>query len=83
MTRLRQRYGNGAARIGVACGDLSAREVEQRIALAAGAADEGVPGAASAWIEEGPYGDRTALTQRPDDPPIVEWAERAIERTLK
>lgn len=39
-----------------------------------------VPGAASAWIEEGPFGDRSALTQRPDDPPIVEWAERAIER---
>ncbi|HEX6016830.1 MAG TPA: hypothetical protein VFZ28_01900 [Burkholderiaceae bacterium] len=78
--RLRQRYGDGTARIAAACGDLSAREVEQRIALAAGAADEGVPGAASAWIEEGPYGDRTALTQRPDDPLIVEWAERAIER---
>jgi len=79
-SRLRQRYGDGAARIAAACGDLSARQVEQRIALAAGAADEGVPGAASAWIEEGPYGDRTALTQRPDDPLIVEWAERAIER---
>lgn len=79
-SRLRQRYGDGAARIAAACGDLSARQVEQRIALAAGAADEGVPGAASAWIEEGPYGNRSALTQRPDDPLIVEWAERAIER---
>ena len=48
----------------------------------AAAADDGVPGAASAWIEEGPYGDRTALTQRPDDPLVVEWVEQAIARVL-
>jgi hypothetical protein len=79
-TRLRERYGDGAARIASACGDLSARQVEQRIELVAAAADDGIPGAASAWIEEGPYGDRTALTQRPDDPLVVEWAEQAIAR---
>jgi len=78
--RLRERYGDSATRLAVACGDLSARQVESRIELAASAADEGVPGAASAWIEEGPYGDRTALTQRPDDPLVVEWAEQAIAR---
>src|SRR5262249_52194510 len=78
--RLRRRYGDGAQRIGAACGDLTTREVEQRIELAASAADDGIPGAASAWIEEGPFGDKTALTQRPDDPLIVEWAQLAIAR---
>ena len=78
--RLRERYGDGSARIAAACGDLSARQLELRVDLAASAADEGVPGAASAWVEEGPYGDKTALTQRPDDPLIVEWAHQAIAR---
>ena len=81
--RMRERYGDGSARIAAACGDLSARQVEQRIELVAAAADDGVPGAASAWIGEGPYGDRTALTQRPDDPLVVEWAEQAIARVLE
>jgi hypothetical protein len=79
-TRARERYGDGSARIATACGDLPARLVAQRIELVAAAADDGIPGAASAWIEEGPYGDRTALTQRPDDPLVVQWAEQAIAR---
>jgi hypothetical protein len=78
--RLLERYGDGSARIAVACGDLSAREVDLRVELAASAADEGIVGAASAWIAEGPYGDRTALTQRPDDPLVVEWVQQAIAR---
>jgi hypothetical protein len=78
--RLRRRYGDGAQRIAVACGDLTMRQLDQRIELAASAADEGIPGAATAWIEEGPYGDKTALTQRPSDPLIVEWAQQAIAR---
>jgi hypothetical protein len=78
--RLRQRYGDGSQRIAAACGDLSARQLEQRVELAASAADEGIAGAASAWVEEGPYGDKTALTQRPDDPLVVEWAQQAIAR---
>ena len=78
--QLRERYGDGSARIAAACGDLSARQLDLRVDLAASAADEGVPGAASAWVEEGPYGDKTALTQRPDDPLIVEWAHQAIAR---
>jgi hypothetical protein len=80
--RLRERYGDGSARIATACGDLSARQVERRIELVAAAADDGVPGAASAWVEEGPFGDSSALTQRPDDPLVVQWAEQAIERVL-
>jgi hypothetical protein len=80
--QLRERYGDGAARVASACGDLSARQVESRIELAASAADDGVPGAVTAWIEEGPFGDRSALTQRPDDPLIVQWAAQAIERVL-
>ncbi len=79
-TRLRERYGDGFARIAAACGDLSARQLDLRVELAASAADEGIPGAASAWVEEGPYGDKTALTQRPDDPLVVEWVHQAIAR---
>jgi hypothetical protein len=79
-TRLRERYGDGFARIAAACGDLSARQLDLRVELAASAADDGIPGAASAWVEEGPFGDKTALTQRPDDPLIVEWAQQAIAR---
>jgi hypothetical protein len=82
-TRMRERYGDGSARIASACGDLSARQVEQRIELVAAAADSGIPGAASAWIEQGPFGDRTALTQRPDDPLVVQWVEQAIARVLE
>lgn len=78
--RLRERYGDGSARIATACGDLSARELELRVELAASAADDGIPGAASAWVEEGPYGDKTALTQRPDDPLVVQWVQQAIAR---
>lgn len=77
---LRRRYGDGGARIAAACADLSARELEQRLALAARAADDGVPGAASAWVEAGPFGDASALSQRPDDPLVVEWAQHAIAR---
>jgi hypothetical protein len=82
-TRMRDRYGDGSVRIAAACGDLSARQVEQRLELVAAAADDGIPGAASAWIEEGPYGDRSALTQRPDDPLVVAWAGQAIARVLE
>jgi hypothetical protein len=77
---LRDRYGDGKTRVAAACGDLSERDVNLRFELAAGAADEGIPGAASAWIEEGPFGDKAALTQRPDDPLIVEWVQQAIVR---
>lgn len=79
-TRVRDRYGDGSARIAAACGDLTARQLDLRVELAASAADDGVPGAASAWVEQGPYGDRSALTQRPDDPLIVEWVQQAIAR---
>jgi len=78
--QLRQRYGDGAQRIAQACGDLSAQQVSQRLELAERAADEGVPGAASAWVEEGPYGDRSALTQRADDPLVAQWVQQAIAR---
>src|SRR5262245_9573941 len=77
---LRDQYGDGKARVAAACGDLSERDVNLRFELAASAADEGVSGAASAWIEEGPFGDKAALTQRPDDPLIVEWVQQAIVR---
>ncbi|HEY2977848.1 MAG TPA: hypothetical protein VGJ35_07750, partial [Burkholderiaceae bacterium] len=30
------------------------------------------------WIEQGPFGDKSALDQRPDDPLVAEWVQQAI-----
>ena len=38
-----------------------------------------MPGAATAWTGEGPFGDKTALTQRPDDPLVDEWVHQAVD----
>jgi hypothetical protein len=68
-----------ARRASDACQDISSLQVAARLSLAERAARAGVPGAAAAWTAEGPFGDKTALTQRPDDPLVVEWAQQAIE----
>jgi hypothetical protein len=49
-----------------------------RIELVEKAARAGIPGAPSAWIEQGPFGDKSALDQRPDDPLVAEWVQQAI-----
>jgi hypothetical protein len=40
------------------------------------AARAGVDGALAELVEEGPFGDPTALTTRPGDPLVKEWKER-------
>ena len=62
-----------------ACRDISATQLRLRLPLLEAAARAGVPGAATAWTGEGPFGDKTALTQRPDDPLVVEWVRQAVE----
>jgi hypothetical protein len=68
-----------AQRVSEACQDISPLQMAQRVSLVERAARAGVPGAAAAWTTEGPFGDKTALMQRPDDPLVVEWANQAIE----
>ncbi len=62
-----------------ACRGMGAAQLRSRLALLGQAARAGVPGAAAAWAGEGPFGDKSALTQRPDDPLVVEWVREAVE----
>jgi hypothetical protein len=78
LDALRSNYGDGRRWLREACSDLSTAQLDARIGLAERAARAGVPGAASAWIEQGPFGDKSALDQRPDDPLVVEWVQQAI-----
>ena len=78
LDALRANYGNGQRLLREACGDLSMTQLVARIELAEKAARGAIPGAASAWIEQGPFGDKSALEQRPDDPLVAEWVRQAI-----
>lgn len=55
------------------CGAMSERERQSRLDYLAAAAKAGVPGSAIAFLREGPFGDPSALTTRPDDPLVQEW----------
>jgi hypothetical protein len=74
----RAAYGDGRQRVRDACQDITPAQIAARLALVEKAARAGVPGAVSACIGEGPFGDKTALEQRPDDPLVTEWVEQAI-----
>jgi hypothetical protein len=78
LVALRAAYGDGRRWLRDACGDLAASQLDARVALVEKAALAGVPGAASAWIEQGPFGDKTALAQRPGDPLVVAWVDQAL-----
>lgn len=78
LDALRSSYGDGERWLREACSDLSTSQLDVRIGLVERAARAGVPGAASAWIEQGPFGDKSALDQRPDDPLVAEWVQQAI-----
>jgi hypothetical protein len=72
-------YGDGRRRVQAACLDITAAQIAMRLSLVEQAARAGVPGAVTAWVEEGPFGDPSALDQRPDDPLVAAWVEQAIE----
>lgn len=78
LDTLRASYGDGWRWLREACSDLSTSQLDARMALVEKAALAGVPGAASAWIEQGPFGDKSALDQRPDDPLVTTWVAQAI-----
>lgn len=60
------------------CGGLTQRQREDRLGYLATAAKAGVPGAATLFLSEGPFGDRSALRNRPDDPLVQAWKRQAI-----
>lgn len=66
-------------RAGAACEDIGAVHHRLRLALLESAARAGVPGAVTAWTGEGPFGDKSALTQRPDDPLVAAWVREAVQ----
>ena len=59
-----------------ACATLNERSKMARIDHLERAARAGVDGALAELVEEGPFGDPTALTTRPDDPLVKEWKAR-------
>lgn len=60
------------------CAGLTQRQRDDRLACLATAAKAGVPGAATLFLSEGPFGDRSALRNRPDDPLVQAWKRQAI-----
>jgi hypothetical protein len=59
-----------------ACATLNERSKMARIDHLERAARGGVDGALAELVEEGPFGDPTALTTRPDDPLVQQWKAR-------
>lgn len=60
------------------CADLTERQKSTRLDFLAQAAKAGVPGASTRFFYEGPFGDRSALRSRPDDPLVLAWKQQAI-----
>jgi hypothetical protein len=65
------------------CGQMTERMRQSRIDYLAFAAQNGVPGAAIEQASEGPFGDRSALATRPDDPLVKEWKARVQEQLAR
>lgn len=55
------------------CSGMTERMRQSRLDYLAVAAQAGLPAAAIAMATEGPFGDRTALTTRPNDPLVQQW----------
>jgi hypothetical protein len=67
----------------VFCGTMTERMRQSRIDYLAFAAQNGVPGAAIEQASEGPFGDRSALATRPDDPLVREWKMRVHDQMAR
>lgn len=79
--RLPERDGTDASSESVAdpasaCATVNERMKMARIDYLERAARAGVDGALAELVEEGPFGDPTALMTRPDDPLVKEWKAR-------
>lgn len=55
------------------CGAMTERERQSRMDYLSIAVKAGVAGTAVAFLREGPFGDHSALTTRPNDPLVQEW----------
>jgi hypothetical protein len=62
------------------CSQMTERERLARLDYLATAVKAGVPGAAWMYAAEGPFGDPSALTTRPDDPLVREWKATAASQ---
>lgn len=62
-----------------ACGDLTEAQINSRRQHMEVAAEAGVPQAALYLVQEGPFGDVTALDTRPDDPAVLAWRARMVD----
>lgn len=60
------------------CADLTERQKSARLDFLALAAKGGVAGASTRFFYEGPFGDRSALRSRPDDPLVLAWKQQAV-----
>ena len=60
------------------CADLTERQKSARLDFLEKAAKGGVPGASTRFFYEGPFGDRSALRSRPDDPLVLAWKRQAV-----
>jgi len=68
--------GESIADPATACATVNGRMKMARIDHLERAARAGVDGALAELVEEGPFGDPTALMTRPDDPLVKEWKAR-------
>jgi hypothetical protein len=68
--------GESIADPATACATVNERMKMARIDHLERAARAGVDGALAELVEEGPFGDPTALATRPDDPLVKEWKTR-------
>jgi len=76
---IRQAQAASPERSELLCGDLTSAQIAGRLSLLERAAAAAVPGAAVALADEGPFGDRSALEQRPDDPLVIDWKRHVVE----
>jgi hypothetical protein len=68
--------GESIADPAASCATVTERMKMARIDHLERAARAGVDGALAELVEEGPFGDPTALSTRPDDPLVKEWKAR-------
>jgi hypothetical protein len=67
----------------VLCAAMTERMRQSRIDYLTIAARAGIPGAAIAQVSEGPFGDRSALKTRPNDPMVQEWKAQVQEQLTR
>lgn len=78
MAHVRQLLHASLSSSGFPCEGMTERQKIDRLQYLELAASNGIPGAAIAYLGEGPFGDPHALDARGEDPLVVEWKGRVI-----